>query len=135
MLLNWSNEFNVGIEKIDHQHKELFDRINVLLVAMREGKGKTEVINALNFLEEYVQKHFSEEEALQKSNNYPKHSIQHEQHEEFKKELIKIREKCEKGGLSTSIVLELQKRMTDWWRDHIITLDKDMGKFINSKTE
>lgn len=66
MNLNWDNNLATGIVNIDNQHKELFDRINKLLIAMKEGKGKDEVIGTLNFLEDYVIKHFTEEEEIQK---------------------------------------------------------------------
>lgn len=57
MILNWDNSFSVGEKNIDNQHKELFYRLNKLLEAMKQGKGKSEVINTLDFLEEYVIRH------------------------------------------------------------------------------
>lgn len=66
MILNWDNSLSVGNDNIDNQHKELFYRLNKLLEAMKEGKGKSEVINTLDFLEVYVIKHFNYEEEIQK---------------------------------------------------------------------
>ena len=44
MGMNWDNNLATGINSIDNQHKELFDRINQLLLAMKEGKAKDENI-------------------------------------------------------------------------------------------
>ncbi|WP_270565382.1 bacteriohemerythrin [Clostridium beijerinckii] len=135
MNLNWDNNLATGIVNIDNQHKELFNRINKLLTAMKEGKGKDEVIGTLNFLEDYVIKHFTEEEEIQKKNNYPKYSIQHKQHEEFKDELKELRRTFETNGTSALFVIKVQNRMSTWWKSHIRDLDKDLGKFLieNSK--
>lgn len=133
MLMNWTEEYSVGVDKIDNQHKELFDRINMLLIAMKEGKGKVEVMAALKFLEDYVVKHFTEEEEIQQKSNYPKYTIQHEQHEEFKKELNQMKEKFLKEGSSSSLVIQVQQKMTTWWKNHILELDQDLGKHLNKK--
>jgi len=130
MEFNWDKKWSVGIDKIDHQHKELFDRINKLVSAMREGKGKDEVIETLSFLEEYVIKHFNDAEEMQRKSNYPKYDIQHKQHEEFKEELRELRKVFEKAGVSALFVINVQQKMSSWWRKHIRELDRDLGGFL-----
>jgi hemerythrin len=129
-MMQWNTEFNVGIDKIDSQHQELFNRINLMLQAMKEGRGKTEVIQTLDFLEAYVIKHFSEEEALQKKSNYPKYDIQRQEHEEFKESLKKLRIDFEKNGVSAALVIQIQQKMSSWWKKHILQLDKDLGSHL-----
>src|SRR5471030_1510520 len=135
MNLNWNNNLSTGIVSIDNQHQELFNLINQLITSMKEGKGKVEVIKTLDFLEEYVIKHFNEEEEIQKKNNYPQVDIQHKQHEEFKKELKQLRMVFETTGVSALFVINMQQKMSTWWRSHINDLDKDLGKYLieNSK--
>lgn len=130
-MLDWTEDLLVGVDKIDNQHKELFERINSMLTAMKTGKGKFEVITALNFLEEYVVKHFSEEEEIQKKSNYPKLSIQRVQHQLFKDELKELRETFEKQGTSAALVIQTQQKMTTWWRSHIMQMDKDLGNHLS----
>lgn len=130
MGLNWDVTLATGIGSIDNQHKELFSRINLLLAAMKEGKGKEEVFKTLDFLEGYVIKHFNEEEEIQKKNSYPKYDIQHRQHEEFKGELKDLRKVFEANGSSGAFVINLQQKMSNWWKSHIKDLDKDLGKFL-----
>lgn len=133
MNLEWDKSLATGIDSIDDQHKELFSRMNQLVLAMREGKGKNEVIKTLDFLEDYVIKHFTEEEEIQKKNNYPQYNIQHEEHEKFKKELKDLRKVFETTGVSAIFVINTQQTMTTWWRKHISNLDKDLGKFLGDK--
>ena len=133
MYLNWDDTLATGIDDIDNQHKELFDRLDQLLIAMKDRKGKGEVINTLNFLEEYVIKHFSEEEEIQKKNSYPKLNEQQVQHEELKKELKELRKVFETSGESALLALNIQGKMIKWCKNHIMNLDKDLGKFLMEK--
>ena len=44
MSLNWDSNLATGINVIDNQHKELFDRINQLLFAMQCERVKVKMI-------------------------------------------------------------------------------------------
>ena len=131
--MEWNKDFEVGIEKIDRQHQKLFQRINELLVAMKEGKGKAELLQTLKFLEDYVNHHFEEEEMIQTQNNYPKYEKQHAEHEEFRNELKLLKNEFETKGVNVSLVIQVQRKMSEWWKNHITTLDKDLGAYIKQK--
>jgi hemerythrin len=60
MALIWTEALAVGHGLIDAQHKELFSRYNTLLQACREGRGREAIAPALEFLAEYVVKHFAD---------------------------------------------------------------------------
>ena len=130
MGMKWEEKWSVGVDKIDTQHQELFNRIDQLVTAMKTGKGKDEVIGTLDFLEEYVIKHFNDEEELQKKNNYPKYEIQHREHEEFKDSLRELRRVFETTGISALFVINVQQKISNWWRKHILELDRDLGNFL-----
>lgn len=131
MGMTWTNKMAVGVDQIDTQHKELFDRINLLLDAMMTGKGKDEITKTLSFLESYANKHFSEEEALQRNSNYPKYDEQRVQHEAFKNQLKQLRNTFEKEGASSTLAINTQKQMSAWWNSHIMRMDTDLGKYLN----
>lgn len=130
MYLNWDWTLDIGIESIDNQHKELINRLDQLLTSVEEGKGHNEVIETLDFLEEYVVKHFNEEEEIQKKINYPLFDIQHIQHEEFKNELKEFRRIYEAEGTTVALALNIQEKLLDWFKNHIINLDKDLGDYL-----
>lgn len=112
MNFNWDETLSIGVKNIDNQHRELFDRINLLFSSIKEGKCKDNVINTLNFFEEYVIKYFKEEEEIQKKNNYPKYNLQHRQHEEFKNELKELRKVFETTGISVLFVINMQQKIS-----------------------
>ena len=130
MYLNWDWTLDIGIDSIDNQHKELFSRLDQLLISIEDGKGKDEVIKTLDFLEEYVVKHFNDEEEIQNKVNYPLSNIQHAQHEQFKNDLEEFRNIFETQGTSISLALNIQQKLVYWLKNHIINLDKDLGDFL-----
>ncbi|OPJ62825.1 bacteriohemerythrin [Clostridium chromiireducens] len=130
MYLDWDWTLNIGIDSIDNQHKELIDRLDQLLTSIKEDKGNEEVTKTLDFLEEYVVKHFNEEEELQLKINYPLYNIQHKQHEEFKNDLKEFRRVFETQGTSALLASNIQERLADWLKNHITNLDKDLGDFM-----
>lgn len=71
MSIQWRKSYEIGVEEIDSQHKELFKRIRDLLDACSQNKGRQEVSKMIDFLEEYVDIHFTSEEKLHVKNLYP----------------------------------------------------------------
>ena len=49
MQMQWSEKLTVGVDVIDNQHKGIISRINSLLNAMSQGKGRDEVGKVLTF--------------------------------------------------------------------------------------
>ena len=61
-----------GNKMIDTQHKELIERINKLLILCENEKpAKREAIETLDYLADYTEFHFGEEEKLQEEIGYP----------------------------------------------------------------
>ena len=131
-MFKWNDSLKTGYEAVDMQHMELLDRLDKLVIAMREGKGKTEINTTVDFLAEYVVKHFNDEEKIQLDNNYPKYNEQKAQHEEFKRKLAGFREKLNQEGANIHLVVTVEREMAAWVRNHIMTLDKDLGQFLTS---
>ena len=85
MALQWTGNMATGIEVIDLQHGELFDRINAIFDSCKNGNSKEEVVRVIDFLEGYIVSHFETEEDLQKKHNYPEYMAHKMAHEGFKK--------------------------------------------------
>ncbi|AVX21045.1 MULTISPECIES: bacteriohemerythrin [Carboxydocella] len=130
MAVNWTPALAVGVAEIDRQHQELFRRIDNLLTAMSQGKGKEEVGNILKFLEDYVVVHFTAEEKLMQSHNYPAFNEHLAQHQAFIQDFAKLKEQFNREGPSTMVVLAVQRRVVDWLREHISQRDKAIGEFL-----
>ena len=71
MEFAWSDDLLTGVRDIDEQHRELFSRVNTLIVACTQQKGKDEIGNYLQFLMDYVAFHFAAEEREMTTYQYP----------------------------------------------------------------
>ena len=133
MALIWTDRLSTGVEEIDNQHKSLFDRINSLQAAMKEQRGKDEVLKVFDFLGDYVETHFATEQGHMKRYDYPDYAAHKELHEEFKKGFKELKEKLEKEGSGFYMVIKTSKFITGWWIDHILSVDVVLGKFLKTK--
>lgn len=133
MAVNWTPALAVGVAEIDRQHQELFRRIDNLLTAMSQGKGREEVGSILKFLEDYVVVHFAAEEKLMQSHNYPAFKEHLAQHQAFMQDFARLKAQFQQEGPSTMVVLAVQRRVVDWLRDHISQKDKAIGDFLQNK--
>ena len=65
--MDFTDDLVTGNDLIDGQHQELIGKINDLLQTCETGDGKKKALNTLDYLEEYTNFHFSQEEADRKS--------------------------------------------------------------------
>ena len=63
--ITFDDNLVTGNKTIDTQHKELIDRIQNFVIACQNGDSKVKAIKLLDYLNEYTDFHFKEEEALQ----------------------------------------------------------------------
>ncbi|MBS4025837.1 MAG: bacteriohemerythrin [Clostridia bacterium] len=131
--LQWTEDLAVGVDKIDSQHQELFSRINKLLDACNQGKGRETVDEIIKFLEDYVVTHFTLEEEHMAKYAYSGYSDHKEQHYQFINSFSKLKEKIEREGVGSHISIYTNQIVVDWLQDHITKTDKALGKFLKQK--
>ena len=90
--ITFDDNLITGNKTIDTQHKELIERIQNFVTACQNGDSKLKAIKMLDYLDEYTNFHFKEEEKLQENAGYPEYEKHHEKHEEFKKTIQELQE-------------------------------------------
>jgi len=126
----WSDDLSVGDDRIDEQHRELIENANELLMACREGLGLGKITETLGFLEGYVQKHFRDEENIQRTIAYPGYPAHKSEHDMFIKELGKLKSDLEKKGPTLALAIKTSSVVIGWLKGHFLGPDKELGKFI-----
>ena len=133
MKLEWTQEFSVGVEEIDSQHKELFDRINNLDSAMKQGRAKEEVVRLIQFLDTYVIIHFGAEEKYMTDYDYAGYALHKTKHDWFKKEFSDIRTKLDSEGITPDVIMLSNNLLITWFSNHVRTIDMMLGSFLKAK--
>lgn len=127
----WDKRMEVGIEKIDRQHQDLFHHTNILMNAIREKREGNELEDVISFLNEYVARHFRDEQKIMEEYNYPFLSFQREQHRNFIKYFKDlVNEVREMKESSAYIMFRFQTLVVDWLVNHTCREDRHFGRFI-----
>lgn len=133
MAFIWSDSLSVGIALIDDQHKGLFERINRLIAASGQGRGKAELGQTVEFLNSYARSHFGDEERYMARIGYPELATQRAQHRVYVDGLTELRARLERDGATSELVIVVQRQACDWLVNHINKRDKAIGAFASKK--
>lgn len=129
-IFKWDSSIELGIPTIDEQHKALFGWIDTLNIAIKNGDGAEAVGEVIWNLITYVTEHFSEEERLMLSCNYPGLAAHRKEHDEFVSRLREIQVSYIDGHEMGHSVLDF---MVDWLVCHIKGTDQGYNRFINQQ--
>jgi hemerythrin len=121
-FITWTDQYSVGVEEIDNQHKGLVKLINRLFDAMSDGNANNVLRVILNDLTKYVQVHFATEEKYFAAFKYPESEAHIEEHQQFVNEVVKFKSQFEAGNIVLSFALF--KFLKGWLFNHIQGSDK-----------
>lgn len=96
-LLEWTENFEIGIEELDQQHKKLIDITNQLYAAFVNDKGKKEIKEIIKGLVDYASYHFSIEENYFNEFSYSDKKFHIAEHQVFLKEITNFQNDFNKG--------------------------------------
>ena len=132
-LVRWSQQYALGLDEIDEQHRVLIVLINDIWKAIVKREEKTKLFELVGELEKYTIAHFAAEEAFMRVTDYPGFAQHKVEHQKFVDRVAKERQLAvEQGVLS----LDLMYFLRDWLIDHILMSDKayvDNTKRVKAK--
>lgn len=119
--MEWKESFNIGIDVIDHQHRQILQYINTL-EEIRVSGQRDKIQEVLEDLIDYTQSHFSFEENLLAQVNYQYLPSHKGIHDLFVKRLNEYRQRFEKGEVVEN---DLYRLLSKWLINHIQHDDQD----------
>ena len=132
-MITLSKDMETGVAKIDAQHRELIDRLNAITSMGAKSVSTEETQKTLKLLGDYIIKHFSDEEVLQKQSGYPKYEWHKAQHQLYIAEFQKLKKEFDADGYSAKFTLDLNNSIINWIVRHIKSVDVEFGKHYNAK--
>jgi hemerythrin len=128
-LITWSDEFNLGLEGIDAEHRWLVNAINDFHSAYMSDDAEA-VDTLLIRINDYMNEHFHNEEDFLKRHNYPGLESHRNAHKAITEKVhefeLRIRESEDLP------VSELTGFMLEWIYDHIMKTDKAFVEYIRT---
>jgi hemerythrin len=122
-----------GVEKIDTQHRELINRINNLLAIGEKSVSEEETKKTIDYLGEYIVKHFSDEEGIHIKSKYPKYAEHKKLHTYYIGEFSKFKNEFAEKGNSMEFTMKLNNLLITWIIKHIKGNDVEFGKFYKAQ--
>ena len=124
-----TKDLETGNTLIDLEHRELFRAVNQLFDSCSQGKGRAAMESATQFLLNYVDKHFVNEENLQKNNHYPNLTAHKAFHADHKKTLRNLVAQISIDNPSIADLGKLNGHIAVLV-NHIRIEDKKLGAFL-----
>lgn len=131
MRYELTQDLLTGNNLIDTEHRQLFDAINGLLDACSQGKGREKLMDTAKFLNNYVNKHFGDEEKLQMSSNYPGYSSHKTFHEGYKRQLSEATQQLVTEGPTVRALGQLNQ-LAAVLVSHIRTEDRKLAQHLKA---
>ncbi len=87
--LIWKDEYNIGVDIIDQEHKRLFKIINKLFrFSDEKNKSQWACQEGIKFFKDHAVKHFTEEEEYMASIHYERLNVHMHIHSEFRERTL-----------------------------------------------
>ncbi|UCE98383.1 MAG: hemerythrin family protein, partial [Dehalococcoidia bacterium] len=130
MSIEWSDDYLIGIDEIDKQHKELHTKLQELYDKVLLCEGENDIQDALNFLKNYAITHFQTEEAFMRKHKYPNIGEHLKLHTEFLDEYSKLSDEFKELGSNQELVNNITDMVKNWLSEHIADADTDYARYI-----
>ena len=128
-MTDWSDDYLIGIDEIDNQHKEFFRIAHQFFNECLADEGEECILDTLNFLENYARKYFAAEETLMKKNECPQLEDHAGLHKDFLKRYSDLMVEFKETGRTDKVVNKILTIVMDWLKDHIVEANGYCAKY------
>ncbi len=129
----WQDNYNLGIEIIDEQHKVLVRIINDLDELLKDEFSRDKLKALFTELVDYTKYHFSTEERLMKTRGYDVTQLDAhlKQHHQFVQQIQSLNH--DTSTLSRQEAEWVLKYLTNWLINHILKVDKHLVEHLTTQ--
>lgn len=131
-FVEWKEEYSVGIDMIDKDHRELLNLINKFQTAVFYRTGKQFEDEAFEALIDYTQTHFEREEQLMSEHGYPDFEAHQAEHRKMV-DLVEARMAEHRRQGDHKAMENMVVYLRDWLINHINGTDKAYSGFLHEK--
>jgi len=126
IMMQWKNEYSIGIKLLDEQHKHIFELLNNTYELLKNDScldKYSKIDQTIEDLYQYAKYHFKYEEAYMLQINYQNYSDQKIEHEDFIKKVdsLNLYKKDEDPDV---YIMKVFLFISDWIINHILYKDR-----------
>ncbi len=125
-LIEWREEFSIGVPEVDHEHRELIALINQAHADLAETSSAETIstdlaAELLGEIHARIAAHFALEEKVMGQAGYPRLAPHKAAHEILLDEIRELMDTCETGQALDAEAFGA--RLADWFGEHFRTED------------
>lgn len=130
ILRPWSDDYSVGIERIDHDHRRLLAAANTLVGTLLANRDEG-LAAAIDTLRTELDTHFELEEGLMDEAGYPSMLEHAREHRRLRQSYQQFTASVA-GGMDDFryLAFTCQRIVVDWLIDHALKADRALGVFL-----
>lgn len=128
-LITWKDSYSVGVDAVDHEHRELIDLINELHDSLLAKGEESDVAAFLGEIFRGISAHFALEERFMREHRYDQLDQHKDAHEELLEQIRDIMDgyEADPGGSSKRLSGQLDAWFTEHFRTHDARLHHRLG--------
>ena len=127
----WTENFSIGVERIDNQHKKLIEILNTFVKSIVGRRGLEAILETLDDLVKYSHVHFDSEENLMESIGYAHFEEHREKHNNLINKIEEYYSRIQKNDRIYN--LEILAFLNDWLTNHILIEDMKIKEHYLAK--
>jgi hemerythrin len=120
-LLEWKQEYSVGVAAMDDEHREMMDLINDIYAKLASDPDADQVDECLGDIYNTISLHFALEEKLMRNNRYSEYAAHKDDHEVLLDQIRDLMDDYHDDPQSGSG--RLAEGLADWFVTHFSTFD------------
>ncbi len=132
-FLPWKDEYSVGVELFDEQHRKMFSYINELNDALMEVEERVVMHEILDNLKEYTIVHFNDEEVNMKKYHFEEFDEHEEEHQKLTQQVVDLADEFAEDPGKSFDAVKVMDFLYHWIVDHILDTDKKYAEFFVGK--
>ncbi len=129
VLVEWRDEFCIGIKGIDYEHEKMIEQINHVYGLIDNRSDKQHIIDSLGDIYGAISAHFALEEQMMQKHSYEHYEEHEAEHRRLLNDIGDIAESLENNGeLDESL---FKQKLADWFLLHFKTHDSRLHKLVH----
>lgn len=127
-LIEWRDEFSIGLPDVDHEHREMIAMINSLHQSLGPVADVERIVAALGEIHARIAAHFALEEREMHRLDYIAFSDHKEDHERLLDDILDIMDSvCAPADYDPEL---LGRRLSRWFSEHFRTHDARLHRWL-----
>jgi len=132
-LIEWRDDFAIGMDSVDHEHRALIELINTLHRGLSEDAPRDEIDRVMGEIESGIGAHFALEEKAMRDLGYDGYEAHKADHERLLDDIRDIADAYGDGAYGEMTGL-LSEHLKNWFSVHFQEMDSRLHGFLETRS-